>query len=290
MEFNGDDSKITGDKAIANGFNNFFVNIGPSLAKRIPKCNDILFTQYLPDKIDDTMFLQPVTEEEILQLVVNAKSKKSKDHDQFDMCLVKKIIPHIVKPLAHICNTSLMNGIFPDRMKIARVVPLFKNGDVKEFSNYRPVSILSQFSKILEKVFHNRLMSFINDKQILNNSQFGFRKNMSTAMAIIELVEEITTAIDEGKTTVGVGCSLILKKHSIRSIIISWPRNWNTMELEDWLKIGSVVTSRTEGNMSALMILTLIVWTLNVECHRALYWGQHCLFCMLMICVMSQNL
>ena len=61
MEFNCDDSKITGDKAIANGFNNFFVNIGPSLAKRIPKCNDILFTQYLPDKIDDTMFLQPVT-------------------------------------------------------------------------------------------------------------------------------------------------------------------------------------------------------------------------------------
>ena len=119
MEFNGDDSKITGDNAIANGFNNFFVNIGPSLAKRIPKCNDILFTHYLPDKIDDTMFLQRVTEEEILQLVVNAKSKKSKDHDQFDMCLVKKIIPHIVKPLAHICNTSLMNGIFPDRMKIA---------------------------------------------------------------------------------------------------------------------------------------------------------------------------
>ena len=204
MEFNGDDSNITGDKAIANGFNNFFVNIGPSLAKIIHTCNDILFTQYLPDKVDDTMFLLPVTEEDILQLVVNAKSNKSKDNDQFDMCLVKKIIPHIVKPLAHICNTSLMNGIFPDRMKIARVIPLFKNGDVKEFSNYRPVSILSQYSKILEKVFHNRLMSFINDKQILNNSQFGSTKNMSTALAIIELVEEITTAIDEGKTTVGV--------------------------------------------------------------------------------------
>ena len=81
---------------------------------------------------------------------------------------------------------------------------VIQNGDVKEFSNYRPVSILSQFSKILEKVFHNRLMSYINDKQILNNSQFGFRKNMSTALAIIELVEEITTAIDKGKTTVGV--------------------------------------------------------------------------------------
>ena len=138
------------------------------------------------------------------------------------------------EPLANICNISLMNGIFPDRMKIARVIPLFKNGDVKEFSNDRPVSILPQFSKIVEKVFHNRLMSFINDKQILNNSQFGFRKNMSTALAIIELVEEITTAIDEGKTTVGV--FIDLKRHSIRSTIIYWSRNWNTMELEDWLK------------------------------------------------------
>ena len=68
------------------------------------------------------MFLQPVTEEEIMQLVENAKNKKSKDHDQVDMtlCLVTKIIPHIVKSLAHICNTctSLMNGIFSDRMKI----------------------------------------------------------------------------------------------------------------------------------------------------------------------------
>ena len=159
-------------------------------------------------------------------------------------------------------------------MKIARVILLFKNGDVKEFSNYRPVSILPQFSKILEKVFHNRLMSFINDKQILNNSQFGFRKNMSTALAIIELVEEITTAIDDGKTTVGV--FIDLKRHSIRSTIISWSRNWNTMELEDWLQIGYVVTSRTEGNMCVLMIQTLNAWMLNVECHRALYWGQHC--------------
>ena len=180
-----------------------FVNIGPSLAKIIPK-SKYSFTQFLPDNIEDTMVLQPVTEEEIMQQVKNANNKTSKDHDQFDLCLVKKIIPYIVKPLAHICNTSLMNGIFPDWKKIARVIPLFKNGDAKEFSNCRPVSILPQFSKIVEKVFHNRLMSFINDKQILNNSQFGFRKNMYTALAIIELVEEITTAIDKGKTTLGV--------------------------------------------------------------------------------------
>ena len=158
MEFNGDDSKITGDKVIANGYNNFFVTIVPSLAKRIPKYNDILFTQYLPDKVDDTMFLQPVTEEEFLQLVIKAKSKKSKDHYQFDMCLVKKDNTTHSEPTGTHLQYLTNERYFPDRMKIARVIPLFKNGDVKEYSNYRPVSILSQFSKILEKVFHNRLM------------------------------------------------------------------------------------------------------------------------------------
>ena len=76
------------------------------------------------------------------------------------MCLVKLVIPCILKPLKHIFNNSLQKGVFPDSMKIARVIPIFKTGDAQTFSNYRPVSILPQFSKILEKIFHNRLMFF----------------------------------------------------------------------------------------------------------------------------------
>ena len=120
------------------------------------------------------------------------------------MCLVKKIIPYIVTPLKHIFNASLQKGIFPDSMKKACVIPLFKSGDAKEFSNYRPVSLLPQFSKILERVFHKRLMYFLDKKQILYKSQYGFRKNMSTSLAILELVEEITNATDDCKSTVGV--------------------------------------------------------------------------------------
>ena len=111
------------------------------------------------------------------------------------MCLVKLVIPCILK---------LQKGVFPDSMKIARVIPIFKTGDAQEFSNYRPVSILPQFSKILEKIFHNRLMSFLNDKQILYNGQFGFRKNHSTSIAILELVEEMTTAMDNSQSSVAV--------------------------------------------------------------------------------------
>ena len=80
-------------------------------------------------------------------------------------------------PLKHIFNLSLLNGVFPDTscsMKIARVIPLFKSGNTKEFSNYRPISLLPQFSKILEKMYHSRLMAFIDSNQILHKSQYGF--------------------------------------------------------------------------------------------------------------------
>ena len=89
-------------------------------------------------------------------------------------------------------------------MKIARVIPLFKTGNTKEFSNYRPISLLPQFSKILEKMYHSRLMAFIDSNQILYKSQYGFRKQMSTSLAIIELVEEITNSLDNHESTVGV--------------------------------------------------------------------------------------
>ena len=90
-------------------------------------------------------------------------------------------------------------------MKIARVITLFKNGNINDFTNYIPISLLSQFSKILEKkIFHNRVMSFIEEKNILCESQYGFRKNMSMSLAILELVENITTSIDDCKSTVGI--------------------------------------------------------------------------------------
>ena len=97
----------------------------------------------------DSLYIEPVTEEEIIQLVNNAK--KTEGRDGLDMCLVMKIIPYVVTPLKHIFNTSLQKGIFPDSMKKARVIPLFKSGDVKVFSTYRPVSLLPQFSKKIRK-------------------------------------------------------------------------------------------------------------------------------------------
>ena len=204
-EFEKNGEPITGNENIANGFNNYFVNVGPSLADNIP-ATDTHFSQYLSDStnVKNSLFLNPVTEDEIVRVVAQLKPKKSKGHDELDMCLIKKLIPYIVVPLKHIFNLSLLSGVFPDSMKIARVIPLFKTGNTKEFSNYRPISLLPQFSKILEKNYHSRLMAFIDSNQILYKSQYGFRKQMSTSLAIIELVEEITNSLDNHESTVGV--------------------------------------------------------------------------------------
>ncbi len=89
-------------------------------------------------------------------------------------------------------------------MKMAKVIPLFKVGDKQNLSNYRPVSLLSQFSKVLEKIFVQKFDSFIEKNNLLNESEYGFRGNRSTALALMNIIEEITTATDNKKYTIGV--------------------------------------------------------------------------------------
>jgi hypothetical protein len=152
------------------------------------------------------------------------------------MTIIKQIIYYIVKPFAHICNSSFINGVFPNKMKIAKVIPIFKKEDNSLFTNYRPISLLPQFSKILEKLFNNRLDAFIEKHDTLSSSQYGFRSKMSTSLALLELTEEITTALDNKKCTIGVFIDLkkafdtidhklLIKKlnhYGIRGIANTW--------------------------------------------------------------------
>ena len=89
-------------------------------------------------------------------------------------------------------------------MKIAKVIPIHKSGDIHSFSNFRPISLLPQFSKNLEKLFVNRLDNFIEKHNLLNEHQYGFRSKRSTSMAVIDFIEQISTAIDNKEYTVGI--------------------------------------------------------------------------------------
>ena len=109
---------------------------------------------------------------------------------------------------------SFQTGGFPSSMKLAKNIPVFKSGSKAEFNNYRPISLLSQFSKILEKLYNKRLEQFIDNNNVLSNSQYGFRSSMSTSHALIDLVEEISESIDKKLYTLGV--FIDLKKHLIQ--------------------------------------------------------------------------
>ena len=125
-------------------------------------------------------------------------------YDGITNVLLKKIIHVIVFPLTHIFNLSLTTGTVPNKMKIAKVIPIFKKGDQQDVGNYHPLSILTIFSKILEKIVYSRLIAFFNCNHVLSGSQFGFRKKHSTAHALLLFINKIANAIDNVLHTAGI--------------------------------------------------------------------------------------
>ena len=119
--------------------------------------------------------------------------------DQISTNLLKQIKQCITPSLTLIINQMLNTGIFPDSLKIAKVIPLFKKGDDKILSNYRPISLLSSISKVFEKVIYNQIYCHFDTHNLFYISQYGFRKGFSTELASLELIDRIMIDMDKGK-------------------------------------------------------------------------------------------
>ena len=180
--------RITDSRLIANHFNGVFCNIGSSLAKQFSANEPNLFKEFLHHCISSSVYLNVPNHSEIISTIFSINMNKAVDHDNLHLFFLRIASTAITPYLHSFIEYSFINGVFPDNCTIARIVPLFKNEKRNEPTNYRLTSILSCFSKIFEKIIYKSLISFLNTHNVIQKTQHGFQKNVSTNHAIIDVV------------------------------------------------------------------------------------------------------
>ena len=147
------------------------------------------------------MFLAPTNKYKIAKLISNLPNKNSSGYDLINNKLLKLIKDEVAKPLETIFNQSIACGIFPDRMKLAEIVPLYKTKSRTDPGNYRPISLLPMISKVLEKIMYKRTYTFLTENNQIYHSQYGFRAGHSCENAIGDLVSHVLKNQQQNKYT-----------------------------------------------------------------------------------------
>lgn len=197
-----DNHLILNQHEIAEEFNMYFTNITHELKNDVSSSNASENTSNAFS--NNTFFLKPIHEHEILKIINSLENKTSTDCFGLSNALVKHISVNIIEIITYIFNLSLSSGVVPDKLKIAVVIPLFKNGDKLFKENYRPISLLPIFSKILEKIMKSRILNFLDENNFFNSNQFGFREGLSTEGALTEFLNQIYTGLNDDQHTSGI--------------------------------------------------------------------------------------
>ena len=150
----------------------------------------------------------PLTLSEIYESIELLKNKKTSDTDGISSAFVKKISLTVSKPLLIIFSKSFKDGVIPQQLKQSKIIPLFKSGDRTYMDNYRPIALLSTFSKILEKIVCKRLSDYLEKNELLSKFQFGFRKEHSTVHPRVHFMKKITNALENKLHTIAIFCDL----------------------------------------------------------------------------------
>ena len=261
---------LTTDKTkISNTFNQYFVNVADNLSKKIPLTNN-KYQDYLKNPNKCSFFIKETTPHEINLIIQSLKSSNTTDIFGISTKFVKIASTAIEAILASIYNKSINEGIFPDAMKLAKILPIHKGDSKFIVSNYRPISLLPILSKIFEKLMYNRLIEFINKNNILTPNQFGFQKNKSTEMAVNTIINNVINSFE--------------KKETAYCIFLDFAKAFDTVNHQILIKkleyygirgtplTGSKTTCMTGNSVQKLVILFLILITSNAVSLKAVCW------------------
>ena len=188
---------------MSNVFNNYFTSIAEKTKSNI-KFSPKHYTDYLSSTNTNTFFLTPTDKNEIAFIISSLDSHKSSGPNSIPVKILKLLKNDISQQLSDIFNMSFLTGQFPSVLKIAKVIPIHKKQSKVDYANYRPISLLSNIEKIIEKLMYKRLSNFLDINNLIYSLQFGFRQKYSTTHALINLTESIRQTLDEGSFGCGI--------------------------------------------------------------------------------------
>ena len=200
-----DGSGVTSDpKIIATSFNTYFTTIADQILQKRKYKGSKSYRDYLANRMLQNFTFSACDQTEITAIVNSFDANKSSGPNSIPIKVLKLVSQEISYPLMLIFNISLSTGVHPDVLKLTKTVPIYKKGSRLTISNYRPISLLSNINKILEKIIHSRVEKFLEDNKCLYSLQFGFRRSHSTNHALVEITENIRKALDNKEFTAAV--------------------------------------------------------------------------------------
>jgi len=249
---NNKTSNITDPKLISNIANNYYTNIAGDILKKRKYNGNKHFKQFLKSPNTINFLIHQTDPKEIEEIIKQFDSSKGVGPNSIPPKILNKISHLISTPLSKIFNKSFRSGIFPGLLKISKINPIHKKDSKLLISNYRPISLLSNINKIIEKLMFNRLYAFLEKYKCIYELQFGFRQNHSTNHAIISIVQKIQDAIKNNKFAIGVfidlqkafdtvNHSILLEKmrhYGISGISNTWFKSYLT-DRQQFVSIGS---------------------------------------------------
>ena len=202
------DEEICFDKPkVAKKFNDFFTTIASTLVAKLPQSTGIFNEQHVKDHyktknvVENSLNLTVVSEDQVLKIIHAIGINKATGLDNLPSRFIKDGANQIISPLTHILNLSMHHGQVPGDLKYARVVPIYKKSSKTDEGNYRPVSVLSIVSKIMERVVYNQVEAYLGENSLLYDLQSGFRPGYSTDSCLIYMTDYIRKEMDKGNYT-----------------------------------------------------------------------------------------